>query len=34
MDELLRQAVFRISASLVNIERRLDTLIEHLTEEK
>lgn len=26
MDELIRQAVFRIAASLINIERRLDTV--------
>ena len=30
MDELLRQAVFHISASLSNIERRLDAVLERL----
>jgi len=34
MDELVRQALFRMSASLINIVHRLDTLVAHLTEEE
>lgn len=30
MDELVRQALFRMSASLVNIVHRLDTILEQM----
>jgi hypothetical protein len=34
MDELLRQALFRATAALLNMERKMDTMIALLTEEE
>ena len=34
MDELVRQTLFRMSASLVNIVHRLDTILERMEQEE